>query len=143
MEKYTKSAIALLLVGAFALPGCLNSDADNSVDESVKVAIENEARQANDDPLVSSFCLYDDRKTESVLTGETGQIMALNAEEGKYFISIPKSSFRIDACNLPDDMKVDGMQVTFSAEIKEIYDHERWAAHPAKLISIVSAPTPD
>jgi hypothetical protein len=53
-----------------------------------------------------------------------------------YIISLENESIRYQACNLPDELKVQDIKVLFSGLVKEIYATERRFATPFVLEEI-------
>jgi len=60
-----------------------------------------------------------------------GMVHSLGTE---YRISY-KNTF-LYACNLPTSFKVDSLRIDFSAEVKEMRDHEFWIGEPCELSMI-------
>jgi hypothetical protein len=139
MKNYSKSTIAIFLFSAFSFTSCLDlapgaTDAEASLNQSVH------ERMTTELPLVA--CDYDSRKTTQLLKEKTGVVMAVNdpsaPDQQLFLIQIPNEGIRYTACNMPQELKSDGMKVTFNAEEKEIYPEERWIAHPMKLTEILN-----
>ena len=140
MKNYSKSTIAIFLFSAFSFTGCFDinpaaTDAEASINQTVH------ERMTVELPLVA--CDYDSRKTTQLLKEKTGVIMSMKDPSGidqqLYLIQIPNEGIRYTACNLPEELKADGMKFTFNAEEKEIFPEERWIAHPMKLTQILSS----
>ena len=137
MKNYFKSTIAFSLFSVFAFSGCFDiapgaTDAEASLKQTVSQSISNE--------LADAPCGFDDRKTTDILKEKTAVVVALrnqaNPEMPTYILEIPSEALRYVACNMPDEIKIEGVKVTFDAQEKEIYANERWMAHPIKLTRI-------
>lgn len=137
MKNYFKSTIAFSLFSMFAFTSCFDiapgaTDAEASIKQTVaqNTVIE----------LPQEACGFDDRKTTKMLVEKTAMIVAMrNAEDPEnpiFIFTIPAEGRRFVACNIPNELKIEGLQVTFDAEEKEIYAHERWMAHPMKLTKV-------
>ncbi|KAA9325998.1 hypothetical protein [Adhaeribacter soli] len=137
MKNYFKSTIAFSLFSVFAFSGCFDiapgaTDAQASLKQTVSQSISNE--------LADAPCGFDDRKTTGMLKERTAIVVAVrnlgDRETPTFILDMPDEGRRFVACNMPDEIKIDGVKVTFDGEIKEIYDYERWMAHPMKLTKI-------
>ncbi len=53
-----------------------------------------------------------------------------------YLIETLEGKERYSACNLPEKFKNEGIDITFSLTVKEMYPNERLMATPALLIKI-------
>jgi hypothetical protein len=135
MKNYVKSTIAMVFVSSFAFTSCLDltaSDADASLRQTV-------AQSATMD-LSSIPCDFDSRKSVNTLVEQTGIVTKLQdpsrTDASLFVIQMPGEAIRYIACNMPESAKVDGMKITFDAEVKEIYPEEKWMASPLKLLKI-------
>ena len=139
MKNYFKSTIAGLFVSSLLFTGCLDltsnaTDADASVNKSVSQSMNTE--------LLTMPCDFDDRNTTQRVERKVGVIMLLPGSQtddqngGVYMISVPDEGRRFVACNMPDALKRENIKVTFSGEEKEVYEYEKWAAHPFKLSEV-------
>lgn len=137
MKNYVNSTIAFIFASSLSLTGCFDvapgaTDAEASLRQTVAQSMTME--------LPNVPCDYDNRETEMFLKEETGIVTRMNnpavPDEPLYVIQNPNNSMRYVACNMPDNLKSDGMKVTFDAEKKKVGDEERWIAHPIKLTKI-------
>jgi len=137
MKNTVLSTFAILTFSAFSLTGCFDltsnaTDAEASLKATVAEATTNE--------LANMPCYFDDRATTEKHQNERGVIMTIpmsNEPEGvAYLIDLPGQARRFTACNMPDNLKREGLKIEFSGEVKEIHPGERWIATPYKLSSV-------
>jgi hypothetical protein len=137
MKNYFKHTIALLFVSSFAFTSCLDLTSNSTdAEASLKETLE----QSRNAELPLMACDYDDRKTTGIVTDKVGVIKqmrnATDTQNGLFLIFIENESVRYTACNMPESVMKDGMQITFSGEEKEIMANEKWIARPIKLTNI-------
>ncbi|GAB3167953.1 hypothetical protein [Telluribacter humicola] len=88
--------------------------------------------------LAESQCSYADRKTVNTLSNREGAVRVTTTESEKwvdiYLNDDPNTPYC--PCNIPESLSVEGTRVEFTAEVKEIYDNERWRCQPIVLKSI-------
>jgi hypothetical protein len=135
MKTYSHNILAALAVSACLLTGCFEMipDSDKDVAPAKSIARAGVPGPVGQQPEAGA-CTYSDRKTERVVTNESGVIMRLN--ETTYVISADNQTQRYTLCDLPDALKHDGMKVKFSGNVKEIYANERWMANPFELTDL-------
>ena len=93
--------------------------------------------EVQEDSIITLPCSFDSRNTIGQIKEEKGVITRFSPEDETYFITPTNPDLpRLSPCNLPAEFQQDGLQVTFSGEIKEVYPNERWAAQPFKLHKI-------
>jgi hypothetical protein len=83
---------------------------------------------------ISENDCFADRKTMVTLTNQEGRIL----EQGSLFlIELKVGSDRLAPCNLPEELKSNGLILILDAKVKEIFPEERWAGQPCVLTKII------
>lgn len=83
---------------------------------------------------ISDNDCFSDRKTVETITNREGRIL----QQGSLFlIELKEGSERLAPCNLPEELKSDGLTLILDAKVKEIFPEERWAGRPSELTKII------
>jgi hypothetical protein len=75
------------------------------------------------------------RKTVRTVTDKEGEIMLIG---NNVLIRIPPGTRRYKVCDVdvPEKLKIEGLKVSFSGEVLEIFHNERLVGTPTRLTSI-------
>ena len=89
--------------------------------------------QDQDTIVINTADCFDDRKNEKELDLLKASIVNIGSE---FYIDDTEGNQRYFACNLPDTCKKEGLIVTCSLIVKEIFPYERRMATPGLLTKV-------